>query len=104
MDEYWGPSPGHVFDWRGLTPRENQLKSQLEVRVQDKVTSRIDIVHFFNGVTTIDNVLTFSLLKYFIWIEFGSEVVEINCHMEGCDRSSHYPKRRSSWRYRGACR
>ena len=46
VDEYWGPSPGHVFDWRGLAPRENQLKSQLEVRVQDKVTSRIGIVHF----------------------------------------------------------
>ena len=72
MDEYWGPSPGHVFDWRGLAPRENQLKSQLEVRVQDKVTSRIGTVYFFNGVTTIDNVLTFYLRQQFyldrIWL------------------------------------
>ena len=66
MDEYWGPSPGHVFDWRGLAPRENQLKSQLEVRVQDKVTSRIGIVHFVKW----DNMLiTFSLPQFFIILD-----------------------------------
>ncbi|KAH7441916.1 hypothetical protein KP509_03G061900 [Ceratopteris richardii] len=30
VDEYWDSNSKHVFDWRGLAPRENQLKSQLQ--------------------------------------------------------------------------
>lgn len=33
VNEYWDPTSKNTFDWRGLAPRENLLKSQLQVNI-----------------------------------------------------------------------
>ncbi|KAG6552766.1 hypothetical protein Mapa_005714 [Marchantia paleacea] len=36
VDDYWAASQTHAFDWRGLAPREEQLRNQLQ-RLNDKL-------------------------------------------------------------------